>query len=215
MTGAAAWQDALAALALFAVDPVGLGGIAVRAGPGPVRDRFLALLRDALPPGTPLRRLPPHTGDDRLLGGLDLAATLRAGRPVEQKGLLAEADGGVVLLAMAERVEPTVVARLCAAMDLGAVALLRDGLSRRLPARFGLVALDEGIATDERTPAPLLDRLAFHLDLTGVGLGDVIGEAERESATEPVTQRRPLPSWEGEKGGGVCSVAPPVKRHWR
>ena len=128
MTGAAAWHDALAALALFAADPVGLGGIAVRAGPGPVRDRFLALLRETLPAGTPLRRLPPHTGDDRLLGGLDLAATLQAGRPIEQKGLLAEADGGVVLLAMAERVDAMVAARLCAAMDLGAVTLLRDGL---------------------------------------------------------------------------------------
>ena len=40
---------------------------------------------------------------DRLLGGLDLAATLRAGRPMPQRGLLAEADGGVLVLAMAER----------------------------------------------------------------------------------------------------------------
>jgi magnesium chelatase subunit D len=188
MNSAAAWCDAVAALALFAADPVGLGGIAVRAGPGPVRDRWLALLRDALPPRTPLRRLPPHTADDRLLGGLDLAATLRAGRPIEQKGILAEADGGVVLLAMAERVEPAVAARLCGVMDLGAVALLRDGLSLHLPARFGLVALDEGIEPDEGTPIALLDRMAFHIDLTGVTLGDAMRAESHGHERLPLSQ---------------------------
>ena len=94
MSGATAWADAVRALALFAVDPLGLAGIAVRAPAGPVRDHFLTLLRDALPPGMRVHRLPAHTGDDRLLGGLDLAATLQAGRLVAQKGLLAEADGG-------------------------------------------------------------------------------------------------------------------------
>jgi len=195
MSGAAAWADALAALTLFATDPVGLGGIELRAGAGPVRDRWLVLLREALPAGTPVRRLPLNTGDDRLLGGLDLAATLQASRPVEQKGLLSEADGGVVLLAMAERVEPGVAARLCAVMDLGEVALLRDGLSRRLPARFGLVALDEGIAPDEATPRAVQDRLAFRVDLTEVTLGDLRGLEGRPNLL-------PLPLWEGAGGRG-------------
>ena len=195
MSGAAAWADALAALTLFATDPVGLGGIELRAGAGPVRDRWLVLLREALPAGTPVRRLPLNTGDDRLLGGLDLAATLQASRPVERKGLLSEADGGVVLLAMAERVEPGVAARLCAVMDLGEVALLRDGLSRRLPARFGLVALDEGIAPDEATPRAVQDRLAFRVDLTEVTLGDLRGLEGRPNLL-------PLPLWEGAGGRG-------------
>ena len=211
MSGAAAWADALAALTLFATDPVGLGGIELRAGAGPVRDRWLVLLREALPAGTPVRRLPLNTGDDRLLGGLDLAATLQASRPVEQKGLLSEADGGVVLLAMAERVEPGVAARLCAVMDLGEVALLRDGLSRRLPARFGLVALDEGIAPDEATPRAVQDRLAFRVDLTEVTLGDLRGLEGRPNLL-PLSQREgevkgrpnllPLPLWEGAGGRG-------------
>ena len=198
MSGAAAWADALAALTLFATDPVGLGGIELRAGAGPVRDRWLVLLREALPAGTPVRRLPLNTGDDRLLGGLDLAATLQASRPVEQKGLLSEADGGVVLLAMAERVEPGVAARLCAVMDLGEVALLRDGLSRRLPARFGLVALDEGIAPDEATPRAVQDRLAFRVDLTEVTLGDLRGLEGRPNLL-------PLPLREGAGGRGLCT----------
>jgi magnesium chelatase subunit D len=175
MSGGVAWANALQALALFVDRPPELGGIAVRAGAGPVRDKWLKLLEEALPAGTPLRRIPLHVRDDRLLGGLDLAATLRAGRPVEQKGLLAEADGGIVILAMAERLDAGTSARLNAALDDGVVVLQRDGLSSRLPARFGLVALDEGDTPDERPPASLVDRLAFHIDLTDVSMRDIRG----------------------------------------
>src|SRR5919107_42228 len=102
-------------------DPAGLGGASLHSMPGPVRDAWLGLLRGLLPAGAPWRRVPLPVGDGRLLGGLDLAATLRAGRPVAERGLLAEADGGVLLLAMAERVTPLAAARLTAALDDGAV----------------------------------------------------------------------------------------------
>ncbi|MFY9290123.1 MAG: magnesium chelatase ATPase subunit D, partial [Methylorubrum rhodinum] len=69
----AAWDDALHAFALFSADPRGLGGIVLRAGAGPVRDRWLDLLRSHI--AGPIRRLPPGIGDDRLIGGLDLPAT--------------------------------------------------------------------------------------------------------------------------------------------
>ncbi|MGL4445290.1 MAG: magnesium chelatase subunit D, partial [Alsobacter sp.] len=87
-----AWDEAVLAATLAAVDPAGLA-VRIKARPGPVRDRWLSILKDSLPPGTPWRRLPSHVTDDRLLGGLDLSATLSSGRPVMQKGLLAEADG--------------------------------------------------------------------------------------------------------------------------
>ena len=96
------WLDALQAARLLAVDPHGLGGVQVHAGHGPVRDAWLTLLQTLLPASTPMRRLPLSISDDRLLGGLDLAATLHAGRPVVQRGLLAEADRGVIVAAMAE-----------------------------------------------------------------------------------------------------------------
>ncbi len=181
MNGATAWADAVRALTLFAADPVGFGGVAVRAAAGPVRDHFLTLLAEFLPPGMPVRRLPLHAGDDRLLGGLDLAATLQAGRPITQKGLLAEADGGVVVLAMAERIAPGAAARLRAVLDEGVVTLQRDGLSCVLPARFGIVALDEGVEPDERAPASLLDRMAFHVDLTEVSPRDVAADGGNRS----------------------------------
>ncbi len=75
-----AWQQAVQVAALFAIDPVGTGGVRVRAHAGPVRDAWLALLKDLLA-GRPWTRVPVAISDERLLGGLDLPATLAAGRP--------------------------------------------------------------------------------------------------------------------------------------
>jgi magnesium chelatase subunit D len=164
-----AWADASLAAALFAIDPQGLGGVVVRAGPGPVRDRWLALTRSFAPADAPVRRIPVAIEDDRLLGGLDLASSLAAGRPIAQRGLLAECDGGTAILPMAERVEAGLAARLAAALDHGEIVVEREGLGLRLAARIGLIALDEGQAPEERPPAALMERLAFHLDLGAIG----------------------------------------------
>lgn len=158
-------EDAALVAALFAVDPAGLGGVALRASADQGRDQWLALVKALLPAGVPLRRIPLHISDSALLGGLDLAATLQAGRPVSQRGVLAQADGGVVMLAMAERLSAATAARLAAVLDCGEVLLERDGLALRQPAQLGMVALDEGQEDEEQLPAALLDRLAFHLHL--------------------------------------------------
>ena len=180
--------DAVLAAALCAVDPVGLGGVALRAHSGPLRDAWLDRLKSLRPVGAPWLRLPHHATDGALLGGLDLAATLHAGRPVAQRGLLARADGGWLLLAMAERCGANVAAHLSAALDTHEVRLQREGLSHSAPARFGLVALDEGQGDDERLPATLLDRLAFQLVLEPAG-------AENEAPTftlQEIAQARAL-----------------------
>lgn len=186
----APWADAALAATLFAIDPRGTGGVAVHALPGPVREHWLAQLHAALPADTPVQRVPLHIGDDRLLGGLDLVATLEAKRPVGQRGVLAAADGGVVLLAMAERLGDTAAAAIGAALDTGVVALQRDGLAERLPARIGVIALDEGIEPDERPPAGLLDRLAFHLDLRVCAMGDVRGDDRPDPSRLAVARAR-------------------------
>ena len=79
-----------------------------------------------------------------MLGGLDLAATLRAGRPVAERGLLAEADGGIVVVAMAERLPAGTAARLAAVLDTGELVIERDGLTGRQACGIGVIALDEG-----------------------------------------------------------------------
>jgi magnesium chelatase subunit D len=165
MTGG--WQDAALAARLLAADPHGLGGIRLRAAPGPVRDRWLQLLRSLLPAGTPWLRMPPAIDDERLAGGLDLAATLASGRPVVQHGLLAAAHGGIVIAAMAERLGELATSRLAAALDDGAVAIERDGLSLPVAARIAVVALDEGEG-EEAIPAALAERLALSISLDGI-----------------------------------------------
>ncbi len=172
---ASPWGIAVHAAALAAIDPLGAGGVALRAGHGPVRTRWLALLRGLLPDGAPWRKLPLGTADARLLGGLDLAATLQAGRPIMERGLLAEAEGGVLLLAMAERIPGGLAARLGAALDGGRGPML--------------VALDEGADDDERTPPALLDRLAFHLDLTPVGAREPEGHLPTPGAVAAARDR--------------------------
>ncbi|MCU7369870.1 magnesium chelatase subunit D [Paucibacter sp. O1-1] len=148
------------AICLLAVDPQGLGGLCLRGPAGPARDALLASLRRLLPPEAPWRRLPLQIDDERLLGGLDLGLSLAAGRPVAQAGLLAEADGGVLLLAMAERCDVGLAAKLASALEQGA-------------SRFCIVALDEGQSTEEQVPASLLERLALIASPAAPALGAV------------------------------------------
>ena len=173
-----AWSDAIQTALLHAIDPVGTGGVSLRGLAGPTRDFWLSFLRDALPASAPLRRVPLHIQDARLLGGLDLAATLQMGRPVAQKGVLAEADKGVVLLAMAERLPASTAARMTAVIDTGEVVMERDGMALRQAARLGVVALDEGMADDEQVPSSLKERLAFWVNLV----------PQRGAALDPMTE---------------------------
>jgi magnesium chelatase subunit D len=126
----------------------------LRARSGSQRDQVCARLQELLPAGAPWVRIPSHVTEDRLVGGVSLAATLREGKVVTERGLLDVADEGVLVLPMAERLQGGVVSHLCASLD-GAVSRTR---------RFTVLALDEGIE-DERIPLALADRLAFQLDL--------------------------------------------------
>ncbi len=201
------WQRACLAMALFAVAPFPLGGVSLRARSGPVRERWLSGLTDLVRPLSSLHKLPTGITDDRLLGGLDLAATLKSGKPLAQRGLLAEADGGILLLAMAERLPAVTAAHVAGALDRGAVLLERDGLTDRLPARFGAVALDEGIEDDEAAPPALLERLAFHLDLTGLSLRDLSPfEVTSEAIQDARDLYRQIPTDEAVLNG-LCEAA--------
>jgi magnesium chelatase subunit D len=146
-------DDALLAVALFAVDPSGTGLI-LRGPAGPARDVLLDTLRLLLPAGTPWRRMPPNVTSEALDGGIDVTATLQTGRRVQQDGLLRQAAHGILVAAMAERLPLATAAHLAASLD-----------SAGTP--FGLVALDEGLE-DEALPPALLDRLAFPVDVTAM-----------------------------------------------
>lgn len=170
------WRDATLAAALFAIAPHRLGGVLVHAEAGPVRDRWLAILQDLMPTSAAFTRVPLNISADRLLGGLDIAATLAAGQQRVEPGVLAQADGGCLVLAMAERWTAQAFGPIASAIDLGVVRLERDGLQMALPARFGVVALAEEIADDEQPPSALTDRLAFPIDLRALSHRDCEGE---------------------------------------
>ena len=129
------------AVALLCADPAGLRGLVLRARAGPVRDAAVAALA---PLG--LRRLHPAVEPARLTGGLDLAATLAAGRPVADPGLLAAP--GAFLLTGAERAPRGLAGLLARALDDGGHCV---------------VALDEGDGPDEAPPRALTSRLALHV----------------------------------------------------
>ncbi|EAQ27773.1 putative magnesium chelatase subunit BchD [Erythrobacter sp. NAP1] len=183
-------HDAIRAAQLFIQNPTLFGGMVLR-GASPARDALVAAIGEALP----TRRLPGHVDDERLLGGIDIAASLAAGKPIETAGLLAEAQGGVLVVPMAERLDEAVAGRLAQALD---------------DRRVALVLLDDGIEPEDAPPAALTERLAFLCDLSqsrewrGVELGakasgeaaplsdDALGAIATTGAALGVPSLRPL-----------------------
>jgi magnesium chelatase subunit D len=116
---------------------------------------------------------------------------------------MSQVHEGLMVLAMAERLPEGTAARLCAALDQGEITLARDGLQGHHAARFGVIALDEGI-DDEVPPARLLERLAFQIDLQsvaphdvderiGVGTQGALPSADPAGAEDIAAARRMLP----------------------
>jgi magnesium chelatase subunit D len=158
-----------------------LGGVWLKAGFGPVRQTWLTQLQHL---GINLQRMPHHIDHERMLGGIDLSVTLAQGRVVEQRGLLAQADGGLVLLPMAEKLSPSTLAMLLQAQDQGQV----QGLSLQSvhPSRFGVVALDESLDDEAGVPLKLKERLALWLDVQAVDWR----ESEAQLAPLPAHERQ-------------------------
>ncbi len=145
--------DALLAARLFLIAPAALGGMTLRGG-GPARDALLAALENA---GLTTRRLPSHVDDERLLGGVDIAASLAAGKAISQTGILAEAARAraALLVPMAERMPDALAGKLSQVFDCAGES-----------APNGLILLDDGIDPEEAPPSSVAERLAFHLDLS-------------------------------------------------
>ena len=114
------WALALAAIDVLVAAGNAVGGILLRARPGPVRDAWA----DALNLVVPTRRLPASADAEAMDGGLDLTATLASGKPVHRAGILADAQGKALVVPMAERLNPALAARLATAIDDGAPPLV-------------------------------------------------------------------------------------------
>ena len=201
-----AWELAVRVAVLFAIDPAGLGGVRVRAHAGPVRDAWLAMLK-AFMGERAWVRVPQSVTDERLLGGLDLPATLSAGRPISQSGLLATVDGGVLVLSMAERISRATAARITQAMDNAQVVVERDGIRQQSSTQFGVVALDEATPEDDGLPEALCDRMAFDIDLRAISPRFI--DTDMASTEEITAARERLEKIEMPEAmiDALCSVA--------
>ncbi|MEP3843746.1 MAG: magnesium chelatase subunit D [Paracoccaceae bacterium] len=149
------WERATLALTLLAIDPQNLGGMIVHARVGPARRAFEAAA-SALP--IPSVRLHPHMTAQVLDGEIDLSATLSGGTLVQQRGLL-DRPPSLIVLPMAERVDPYMSARLGQALDSGR--------------SHALLAFDETAENGEALPEALTDRTAFRVALDTIALGDL------------------------------------------
>jgi magnesium chelatase subunit D len=143
------------ALLLLAVDPV-LSGVIVAAQVGTGKSslmrsyaRLLAgahqLAQQAAEngqhaPPPPFVELPVGTTEDRLLGGIDLEATLATGTRKHRSGLLARAHGGLLYADGVNLLEESTINHILAALDTGVVRVEREGLSLRESARFAFLA---------------------------------------------------------------------------
>ncbi|MCX7740142.1 MAG: ATP-binding protein, partial [Meiothermus sp.] len=83
------------ALLLAATDP-GLS-VLLQGEKGSAKTTAARALAELLPDGAPFVNLPIGTGEERLLGGLDLEKAL-AGQPALKPGLLSQAHGGVLYI---------------------------------------------------------------------------------------------------------------------
>lgn len=171
-SGEVLWQLADLGSALVAIDPDGLKGVSVHASSGPVRDTWLERLTQRFGADAPHVTLPASTPEDRVIGGLDLAATLASGVRVSENGVLKQADGGVLVARMAERLSRSNAAHIASAIDQGAIQIERHGISRRSNTSFVLVLFDESGDEVEGPPSLLTERVAFHLELDGVSIRD-------------------------------------------
>jgi magnesium chelatase subunit D len=151
------------AMSVFAVVGDRIGGIILRDTSAGAQE-WLAALRVRLPVATRMIRLPASATDDRIFGGLDLAATIATGSPVAERGVLADAHGGIVVLPLIERMPVATQARLGAVIDTGVAQVLRDGVNAVFDARIAVVAIDESDEEVWGVAAPLRDRLALVLD---------------------------------------------------
>jgi len=151
------------ALMLLAVDSE-LCGVVIPSAVGSGKSILARAFAGILPESTPFVELPLNVTEDRLIGGVDLEATLATGLRVVQHGVLSKAHGGVLYVDSLSLLDSSAVSHIMDAMSRGEVLVEREGLSEVHPAKFMLVGTYD--PSDGEVRMGLLDRIGIIVPFT-------------------------------------------------
>lgn len=176
-TGSPAWKDACLAIDLASVmvasQSCNMPTFCIKAQAGPVLDAWLKRFEKILPAGS-TRRLQATSSFNDLIGGLDLSATLAAGRRIYETGLLSQCRNGTIIIPLSGPMMSDLASGLGAVLDSGKIPM--NGSSPELDTALdlGIVIIDQSEPGEEFLPEGMRDRMVFHLDLNEVTIRDIV-----------------------------------------